>query len=100
MPIAWFKIFESKESFENVEFSRPHWNSYLDVTGDCRSDVLIIDESKNIEVWVNFGHTFVYQSSIAISTDVISVFFADMGTSSKIQTTAEPPTSSWPSPTG
>ena len=62
-----------------IPFASPHWNSYLDLTGDCRADVVIVDDEQNIEIWVNYGRTFVYQSSLSMSEQISSLYFSDMG---------------------
>lgn len=46
--VQFSQVFQSANSFAATPFADPHWNSYLDLTGDCRSDVVIVDQNKNI----------------------------------------------------
>jgi len=46
--IPWATIFVSSTNYATVPFSNPHWNSYLDITGDCQSDIIITDSNNNI----------------------------------------------------
>lgn len=46
--VQFSQVFQSANSFAATPFADPHWNSYLDLTGDCRADVVIVDQNKNI----------------------------------------------------
>lgn len=63
-----------------MKFADPHWNSYVDLTGDCRSDVVIVDEQNNMEIWVNEGKKFSFYSSTPLPNDTLSLFFSDIST--------------------
>ena len=76
--IAWGNLF-SDSTFETIPFSSPHWNSFIDITSDCRGDLILCDNDRNIEFWVNNGSKFIFDSKKKL--DIISsLSFADMST--------------------
>ena len=78
--IEWFSLFNDT-AYEAIPFSNPHWNSFIDITGDCRSDLILCDNDRNIEFWVFNGTKFLFHSKKKL--DIISsLSFADMSNSS------------------
>lgn len=39
---------ESQTDFSTKNFSDPHWNSLLDLTGDCLPDLALINQDNKI----------------------------------------------------
>lgn len=76
--IPWSSLFISVTNFSAIPFASPHSNSYLDLTGDCHGDVVIMDNNSNIEFWINQGNnTFTYQNTVKF-IKMTTLSFADM----------------------
>lgn len=51
--MIWSNVFASSSVVDQSSpFADPHWNSFLDITGDCYGDVVIVNSNMQIEFWV------------------------------------------------
>lgn len=46
--IKWSNIFLSSTDMTSIPFADPHWNSHLDLTGDCQSDTVVYNKQGNL----------------------------------------------------
>lgn len=79
--MLWSNVFApSNLADQSSPFSDPHWNSFLDLTGDCYSDVVIVNSNKQIEFWIGEpGNKFeMLNNSLLSMGNFISLSFADM----------------------
>ncbi len=44
--------------YEEIGFKNPHWNTFMDLTGDCQPDLIVLNEKSEAEVWISEGKTF------------------------------------------
>lgn len=61
---AWNSTFQN--SNENLAFSDQHWNSFVDITGDCSSDIIITNANSQIEFWIYTKNKFTLGTSIEL----------------------------------
>lgn len=76
--IKWSSIFTSNTNSSSVAFANYHWNSYVDLTGDCQADVVVYNNMSYVEFWIANGDNtfrFAYQMYMA---DITGFTFADM----------------------
>ena len=77
--IAWNSVFSGPSEYDTLPFADPHWNSYLDVTGDCYGDVVIVNSNNIVEFWIGGSGNFKLQNSSQFS-NIVSLSFADLST--------------------
>jgi len=65
-----------------VNFSVPHQNSFLDYTGDCQADFLMMSQNgtqTNLEFWIKNGQQYILATTLQVPTATLnSVSFGDM----------------------
>ena len=70
---------------KDIPFSVPHYNSFVDINGDCKADLIITSESPNgtfLEFWLNDdGSTYCQIQSIEIPSNITlkGIAFNDIG---------------------
>jgi hypothetical protein len=84
--VSWNKIFSNATQYETIPFSEPHWNSYLDLTGDCRADVVITNNNNQVEYWINHNNVFELSGKPVSYGDFNSLSFSDISNYAFIQT--------------
>jgi hypothetical protein len=64
--------------YEEIGFKDPHWNTFMDLTGDCQPDLIILNEKTEAEVWISEGKTFSLYTNKEISNTIRGFTISDI----------------------
>ena len=68
---------------EGEKISAPHSNAFIDINGDCLSDLILIsekDDRKILEIWIADLHSgFIFDQSFFLPIGAGQISFFDIG---------------------
>ena len=53
---------------EGIAFSDQHWNSFIDLTGDCNPEIVLTSVLREIEFWVYTSNGYVLVNQVKYSS--------------------------------
>ncbi len=57
--ISWDSLMHpATADYKSLQFMSPHWNTFVDLTGDCLPDLVLLNVNNEIEIWIAEGHKF------------------------------------------
>ena len=70
---------QNQTADELPAISSPHSNAFVDITGDCLSDLVVFNTDNNMELWINTGTEYTLDIVYSLPVGAGQFSFADFG---------------------